>query len=72
MQEYDEPGDLIAPGSGYTESMTFHGRIPGRTELRIEESGPLMPAVNEPGIVYVLEVDYDYNVRLVEERASEK
>lgn len=71
-QEYDEPGDLMAPGSGYTETMTFHGRIPGRTELRIEESGPLMPAINEPAFVYVLEVDYDYNVRLIEERESKE
>ena len=50
--------------------MTFHGRIPGRTELRIEAYGPLLPvpAGSEPTVVYVLEVDNHFNVRLVEEK----
>ena len=58
------------PGSGYTTTMTFHGRIPGRTELRIEAYGPLLPvpAGGEPTVVYVLEVDNHFNVRLVEEK----
>ncbi len=38
------------------------------------ESGPLMPVpvVTEPAFIYVLEVDNDYNVRLVEEKESEE
>ena len=69
-RESEASGDPTPPGSGYTETMTFHGRIPGHTELRIEASGPLMPVpvLNEPAIVYVLEVDNDYNVRLIEEK----
>ena len=54
--------------------MTFHGRIPGRTELRIDASGPLVPVpvLSGPAMVYVLEVDNNYNVRLIEERASKE
>lgn len=66
--------DPPPPGSGYTETMTFHGRIPGRTELRIEASGPLMPVSpgGEPATVYVLEVDNGFNVRLIEEKTEEE
>ncbi len=73
-RESEASEDPTPPGSSYTETMTFHGRIPGRTELRIDASGPLMPVpvVNEPAIIYVLEVDNDYNVRLVEEKESEE
>ena len=73
-RESEAAEDPVPPGSGYTETMTFHGRIPGRTELRMEASGPLMPvpAFDEPATVYVLEVDSDYNVRLIEEKVSGK
>ena len=73
-RESEASEDPAPPGSSYTETMTFHGRIPGRTELRIEASGPLMPVpvLSEPTFVYVLEVDNDYNVRLVEEKESEE
>ena len=66
--------DPAPPGSAFTEIMTFHGRIPGRTELRIDASGPLVPVpvLSGPAMVYVLEVDNNYNVRLIEERASKE
>lgn len=64
-REYDEPAELRPPGSGYTEVVTVHGRVPGRTEMTIEVSG-LTPLSDEPETVYVLEVDDDYNVKPVE------
>ena len=72
-RESEASEDPTPPGSAFTETLTFHGRIPGRTELRIEASGPLVPVpvLSEPSIVYVLEVDNDYNVRLIEEKAEE-
>ncbi len=66
-REYDEAQDPLPPGSGYTETLVFHGRVPGRTELTIEASGPLTPVGDVPEKVYVLEVDGDFNVRLAEE-----
>ncbi|MBQ3270299.1 MAG: hypothetical protein IJH09_10295 [Clostridia bacterium] len=68
---YDAPADPLPPGSAYTETLVFHGRIPGRTELTIEVSGPLTPVGGLPGKVYVLEVDGDFNVKLVEEREGQ-
>ena len=69
-RESEASEDPAPPGSGYTETMTFHGRIPGRTELKIEASGPLMPVpvLNESTIIYVLEVDNNYNIKLIEEK----
>ncbi len=66
-REYDEAQDPLPPGSGYAERLIFHGRVPGRTELTIEVSGPLTPVGDVPEKVYVLEVDGDFNVRLAEE-----
>ncbi len=60
---YDEPYDEMATGSGFTEIITVHGRIPGRTEMTIEVSG-LTPLTDDPQPVYVLEVDDDYNVTM--------
>ena len=67
-RQYDEPYDEMATGSGYTETMIFHGRVPGRTEMTIEIYGPLTPVYEGPLTVYILEVDESYNVRLVEEK----
>ena len=58
------------PGAGYDITFTFRGRVPGRTELTFEMTGGLLP-IPLPGqeikeLVYVLEVDYDFNVALVE------
>ncbi len=66
--QYDESFDLMPPGSEYRVTMVFHGRIPGQTELAVEACGPLVPTEKLPQIVYVLEVDDDYNVTLVEQR----
>lgn len=60
---YDEPSDIPPPGAGVTETLTVHGRIPGRTEMTVEVSG-LTPLNDAPQSVYVLEVDDDYNVTL--------
>ena len=43
--------------------MIFHGRVPGHTELTIEESGPLVPLDDIPPTVYQLEVDNAFNVK---------
>ena len=57
----------VPPGSGYTVRMVFHGRVPGETELTIEGTSPLVPVGEAaPPTVYVLNVDDDYNVTLVE------
>ncbi len=66
--EYDEPHDEMATGSGFTVTMIFHGRIPGRTELTFQGYGPLTPMEEEPETVWVLEVDRHYNVKVVETR----
>ena len=70
-RRYDAPADPLPPGSAYTETLVFHGRIPGRTELTIKVSGPLTPVGGLPEKVYVLEVDGDFNVKLVEEREGQ-
>ena len=66
--QYPEPHEPPAPGSAYEETMEFRGRIPGTVELYIEMSGPLTPLEAVPSTVYILEIDSDYNVRLLEKR----
>ncbi len=71
VEEYTDNGEAsepVPPGSSCTVHMVFHGRIPGQTELRIEEYGPLTPVEDVPQTVYVLNVDDDYNVTLLETR----
>ncbi len=68
-REYDEPYDPMATGSGYTVTLEFRGRIPGKTEMYIEMDGPLVPVAVDgepPRTVYVLEIDGEYNVKLLE------
>ena len=60
----DAPNEGTAPG--YRETLVFHGRVPGRTELIIEDSGLTAPADGAEGQkVYLLEVDEGYNVACV-------
>lgn len=67
---YESSADPLPPGSAYEEVFVFRGRVPGRVELSFDLSGPLMPTpldgqeLQEP--VYVLNVDNDYKVTLVE------
>ena len=65
---YDEPHDEMANGSGFRVTMVFHGRVPGQTELSFEGYGPLTPIEDTPKTVWVLEVDQNYNVKVVETR----
>ena len=65
--EYGER-DPLATGSPYTVVMTFRGRIPGTTEMYIEVYGPMAePGGEQQPETYTLEIDEDYNIRLLPE-----
>lgn len=68
--QHGEPGEEIAPGSAFTETMVFHGRVPGQTEMRIRASGPLTPLSEGNETYYVLTVDDAYNVTAEEKTAA--
>ena len=72
FREYDQPYDEMATGSAYSIRMVFHGRVPGRTELVIRMSGPLVPDEEIPETVYILEVDEEFNVKLIGEKTGEQ
>ena len=68
--EYDTRDEPVPPGSAYRETFVFHGRIPGRVQVTMQESGPLTP-VPVPGqdihpTVLILEIDGDFNVTRVD------
>ena len=62
------PAQAASGVASCDQVFVFSGRIPGRTELIIRESGSLIPAAETPPTVYVLEVDEEWNVRLAEKR----
>lgn len=68
---YEEDRDPMETGSAYDVVMIFTGRIPGTVEMYIEMYGPLVPVPAEEEakpVIYVLEIDEDYNIKLLEKK----
>ena len=64
-----DTGEPLLPGNDCKETFVFYGRIPGTVELHIEATGGLsVPSESAVGTIYVLEVDHNYNVKLIEKK----
>lgn len=66
--QYETQDEPIPPGSPYRETFVFHGRVPGRVEVTMAESGAPVPVSGQDirPMVLILEIDGEYNVTLVE------
>ncbi len=68
QNQYDSPQEPQPPGSGYTVSYVFRGRIPGDAIATVCVNSPL--SANHEGdhswdLVYILRIDNDYNVAVI-------
>lgn len=66
----DAPCDPPAEGTHTVEILEFRGRIPGTVEVYIPAAGPQTPDGEANPTVYLLEIDTDYNVKLIETREA--